>query len=158
MKQIIYNQLEEYKLAGWLVFTANRLESVAEQFMFKPMGLTAATFRILMILNGLGPKSPTELIEILGSTKSNLTQRLNWLSKNSLIILTRGKENDRRKTKAKITKLGEQKLQITCQLVKKNNLHIENYFSKKENREFLKLLYELNKGLDQCQSHMSKHI
>lgn len=158
MKQIIYNKLEEYKLAGWLVFTATRLESMAEQFMFKPMGLTAATFRILMTLNSFGPQSPTELIEILGSSKSNLTQRLNWLAKQSLITLTRGRENDKRKTIAKISQLGKKQLNSTCKLVKENNLHIENYFSKQEKKDFLKLLHQLNKGLDKCQSHIYKHI
>lgn len=158
MKQIIYNKLEEHQLAGWLVFSAMRLESLADKSIFKPIGLTAATFRILMTLDSLGSQSPSDFIEILGSSKSNLTQRLTWLAKKKLITFSRHTSSDKRRSLAKITNLGRRQLEATCLLVKKNNLHIENYFDNKEAQEFLRLLRKLNQGLDQCQLHINKSI
>jgi len=151
MKKIIYNKLEEHRLAGWLVFSAMRLETLADEFMFKPLGLTSATFRILMTLDGLGPQSPSDLIAALGSSKSNLTQRLHWLEKKQLIKVKRQVNNDKRRALAQITKLGKQQVVATRQLVKDNNLLIENYFSKAEVKELIRLLRKLNHGLDQCQ-------
>ncbi|HNU81789.1 MAG TPA: hypothetical protein PKK65_03640, partial [bacterium] len=62
MKHILYNQVKEHRLGGWLVFTAMRLEMMADRFMFKPLGLTTASFRILMLLDKLGPQTPSEII------------------------------------------------------------------------------------------------
>jgi hypothetical protein len=52
---------------------------------------------------------------------------------------------------AQITKLGKQQVVATRQLVKDNNLLIENYFSKAEVKELIRLFRKLNHGLDQCQ-------
>jgi DNA-binding MarR family transcriptional regulator len=153
MKQIIYNNLEKQKLAGWLVFSAMRLENLADQFMFKPIGMTTASIRILMLLVSTGSQSPSDLMNSLGSTKSNLTQRLNWLSKNKLVVLKKGISKDKRKVLVVITNLGKNKVKEVQLLIKKNNLQIENYFTKKESQEFLRLLKKLNFSLDQCESN-----
>lgn len=157
MKQIIYNQLEEHRLAGWIVFSAMRLESLADRFMFKPLGLTTASFRILMLLEQMGPQSPSEIIELIGSTKSNLAQRLNFLQRQNLIELKHKSGDDKRRASARITSLGKKQIASARQLFKKHNLHIENYFTAKEMQDFLRLTRKLNAGLDQCEISIQKH-
>ncbi len=156
MKQIIYNQLEEHRLAGWLVFTAMRLEALADRYMFKPLGLTTASFRILMMLAKAGPQAPSEIIEILGGTKSNATQRLNWLSRRGWIKLTHKEGEDKRRASARITALGRQQVAKASRLFKDNDLHIEKYFSNKEMNDFMLLIRKLNLGLDQCEVSIAK--
>lgn len=156
MKQIIYNQLEEHRLAGWLVFTAMRLETLADRYMFKPLGLTTASFRILMMLYKSGPQAPSEIIEILGGTKSNATQRLNWLNRRGLIELTHKEGDDKRRASARITTLGRQQVDKASRLFKDNDLHIEKYFSNNEMKDFMHLLRKLNLGLDQCEVGITK--
>lgn len=151
MKQIIYNQLEEHRLAGWLVFSAMRMEALADRFMLKPLGLTNASFRILMALEKLGPQAPSEMIELLGSSKSNVTQRFNFLVKHDLIKLDRHVSVDKRRVSAQITALGRKKLAQAKLMFAEKHLHIEKYFNDKEMQDFLRLLRQLNAGLDQCE-------
>lgn len=155
MKPIIYNKLEEHKLAGWLVFTAMRLELIAETKILKPMGLSAAAFRILMALKGLGSQTSSELNESLGGGKSNLAQRLSWLQKKGLITMKRNIKGDKRKVLVNITTLGENRLQSTSKLIKDNNLQVEKYFKKSETQEFLRLLRHINNRLDNCQANIN---
>lgn len=157
MKQIIYNQVEEHKLAGWLVFSAMRMEALADRFMLKPLGLTTASFRILMILDKFGPQAPSDIIELLGSTKSNLAQRLNVLSRHSLIELKHGAGEDKRRASARITALGLSRLSSARALFNKHHLHIENFFTPKEMQNFLHLLRQLNAGLDECEIGIKKY-
>jgi DNA-binding MarR family transcriptional regulator len=157
MKQIIYNQIEEHRLAGWLVFSAMRLEALADRFMLKPLGLSTASFRILMILDSLGPQAPSEIIDLLGSSKSNLAQRLSLLSRHSFIELSHKTGEDKRRASARITPLGLQRLQSARKMFKKHNLHIENYFSAKEMQDFLRLTRKLNEGLDKCEISIKKY-
>lgn len=157
MKQIIYNQLEEHRLAGWIVFSAMCLESLADRFMFKPLGLTTASFRILILLEKMGPQSPSEIIELVGSTKSNLAQRLNFLKRKNLIELKHKAGDDKRRASARITALGKKQVASAKKLFKKHNLHIENYFTVKEIQDFLSLARKLNAGLDQCEISIQKY-
>ncbi|OQB94025.1 MAG: MarR family protein [Parcubacteria group bacterium ADurb.Bin115] len=157
MKHILYNQVKEHRLGGWLVFTAMRLEMMADRFMFKPLGLTTASFRILMLLDKLGPQTPSEIIELIGSTKSNVTQRINFLNRQGLISLKRKMGTDKRRVSVKITSLGLKKINTTRRLFKKHNLRIENYFSSKEMENFLRLIRKLNQGLDKCEININKN-
>lgn len=157
MKHILYNQVDEHRLGGWLVFTAMRLEMMADRFMFKPLGLTTASFRILMLLDNLGSQTPSEIIDLIGSTKSNVTQRLNFLDRQGFIKLKRKANADKRRVSVTITALGLKQINAARQLFKKHNLHIENYFSDKEMKDFLCLLRKLNQGLDKCEINIKKH-
>lgn len=156
MKQVIYNKLEQHRLAGWLVFTAMRLESIAETNIMKPMGLTASSFRILMALHSLGSQTSSELTETLGTSKSNLAQRLAWLQKKGFITMKRNRKGDRRLVSITITSIGEEKLLITSKLIKDNNLQVEKYFNEKETQELLRLLRHINSCLDSCQTGINK--
>lgn len=151
MKKIIYNRVKGDKLAGRLVYSAMRLESLADTFLFKPMGLTTASFRILISLENFGPQFPFQILESIGSTKSNLTQRLNWLHKNKLIQVRKDFSADRRRAVVTLTPLGKKKIEEVKKLIKKNNLKIEKYFNKKELNCFLLLLDKLNSSLDKCE-------
>jgi len=151
MKQISYHEVEKHRLAGVLVYTAMRMEKMADHVIFQPLHLTTASFRILMMLKKMGPQSPSDIMDALGGTKSNITQRLNYLVKKKLIILSHGAEEDKRRALATITDLGKKQIKIAYNLFKQKDLQIENYFTNKEMQDFLRLLRKLNIGLDRCE-------
>jgi len=151
MKQISYHKIEKHRLAGVLVFTAMRMERMADNSIFKPLNLTTASFRILMTLKEMGPQSPSGIMDYLGGTKSNVTQRLNYLAKKKLVTLIHGAEKDKRRSLVSITDLGAKQIKDACKLFEQKDLHIENYFTTKEMQDFLRLIRKLNTGLDQCE-------
>lgn len=157
MKQIPYHEVEKHRLAGALVYAAMRMERMADNAIFQPLHLTTASFRILMILKEMGPQSPSSIIDVLGGTKSNITQRLNYLVKKELVILSHGTECDKRRSSATITDLGISKIRDAYKLLKKEDLQIENYFTIKEMQDFLRLLRKLNTGLDRCEISINSH-
>ena len=157
MEQIVYDQLDEHRLSGWLGFTFMRIKTLADRFMFEPVGLTTASFRILMLLDKLGPQAPSQIIDLLGATKSNITQRLHLLARRGFIEMTHRAETDKRRISVRITALGLKQTAIARQLLKKHNLHIENYFTKQEVQDFLRLLRKLNVGLDQCKIELQNY-
>jgi DNA-binding MarR family transcriptional regulator len=131
MKQISYHKVEKHRLAGVLVYTAMRMERMADNSIFKPLNLTTASFRILMVLQEAGSQSPSDIIDALGGTKSNVTQRLNYLTKKKLVILTHGAEKDKRRSSAVISDLGSKLVKDAYKLFKEKDLHIEKYFTTK---------------------------
>lgn len=151
MKQIPYHKIEKHRLAGALVYSAMRMEKMADNSIFKALDLTSSSFRILMMLKEMGPQSPSDIMDALGGTKSNVTQRLNYLVKKRLVTLTHGAEKDKRRATASISELGLERLKDTYKLFKQKDLHIENYFTNKEMQDFLALLRKLNTGLDRCE-------
>jgi len=157
MKKISYNEIEKHRLAGILVYTAMRLEKIADNYIFQPMHLSTASFRILMMLRQLGPQSPSDIMEALGGTKYNITQRLNHLAKKKMITLKHGEEKDKRRSSAAITASGRAQVNQALKTFKKHDLHVENYFTTKEMQDLLRLIRKLNAGLDQCESGIHCH-
>jgi MarR family transcriptional regulator for hemolysin len=90
-----------------LIKLAHKLEDAAERLFFSPHGLTMPTGRILMILGRLGRATPSELINIVECTKSNLSQRLATLEKAGLIAHQKPqKDSDQRHTTIILTEKG----------------------------------------------------
>lgn len=90
-----------------LLHLSHRLEHIADRCFFGPHGLTMSTGRILMCLYHVKQKTPTELTEMIGGKKSNITQRIALLKKSGLVELTESTEGDRRKVMISLTEKGE---------------------------------------------------
>jgi DNA-binding MarR family transcriptional regulator len=138
--------------------TALRLEMLADRFIFKPLDLTAASFRILAILGKCGQLSPTDLLAYLSSTKSNITQRLNFLQRCGWIETERVLQGDRRKVTVMISSAGREKLtQVQASFVK-HNLQLEKFFTVTELANFKAFIVKLNQSLDSCQSKLESNL
>jgi hypothetical protein len=64
--------------ADSFVLTAVRIEALTERYLFKPIGVTSASFKILFFVKKHPGCSPCQIMDYLGGTKSNITQRLNF--------------------------------------------------------------------------------
>lgn len=139
-------------LARSIVLTAMRLENLGNRFIFEPLGLTAASLKIVGLLHHLGPMTPSAIGERLGSTKSNITQRLNFLEKKGLVSRQASKsgQGDGRSVSVCLTAYGRRQLKLINSALKEHQLHIAKYFTPEEIQANLDFLKRFNEILDQC--------
>ncbi len=149
-KKFNYQELSVPSLIG---LTSLRLEAIADRLIFKPLKLTSASFRILAVIGELGEIAPKEILSYLGGTKSNLTQRLNYLSRLSLVKIKKSDSGDRRQIKISLTKQGQASLSKIKASIDHNQLHLEKFFTALELKSFLSFIIKLNKKLDACGGH-----
>lgn len=140
--------LQELSLADLVGVTALRLESIADHLVFKPMKLTSASFRILRVLDKFGEMTPSEIINYLGGTKSNITQRLYHLNRSGLIKLRKPDTGDQRKIIASLTPHGIDSLKQVLKSFTVSQVGAENFFTPSELKNLSNFLIKLNKGLD----------
>lgn len=138
--------LNDKSVAKLIIFTAARLEQFANVYVFKPMGLTTTAVKIMGLLHFHGPLTPTDILKLIGGTKSNVTQRLNFLEKSGLVDRAAPKKtsSDRRKKMIKLTAGGIKKLVLASELINKKSLDLEKCFNKKENGQFYEFLIRTN--------------
>ena len=136
-------------LAGAIIFTAMRLEHVVNRSVFEPLGLTSSSVKIIGLLKHRGQMTSREISEFLGSSKSNITQRLNFLQKNGLIRrLTATNLKDGRKIAVELTDLGLKKIKALMKIMKGNQVRVENCCGQREINLFLNLFKKINEHLD----------
>lgn len=138
----------------FFVMTAMRLEALSEIYLLKPLGLTAASFKILSFIKNNDQCSPMDIICYLGGTKSNITQRLSFLEKNNLVSLSRQKTGDKRKVIISLTTQGLDKLKVVREVFHDKSIHIENFFSQEELNEHLNFMLKLSDILGQCEKKL----
>jgi DNA-binding MarR family transcriptional regulator len=149
------NPFKSPSLGQMIVFTASRLESLSNTCIFQPLGLTLISVKIMHIIHHKNGAAPSDLLKIIGGTKSNITQRLNYLEKNGLVersAVAEGK--DRRTIMVRLTKLGKEKLESAIKIVKAKSVDLEKCFSEKEIACVMKVLSRVNLLLDE---HGIKH-
>lgn len=143
---------QEMTVPSLVAATALRLEILIDRWIFKPLDLTAASFRILAILAKFGQLSPTDIIGYLGGTKSNITQRLNFLSRCGWIKTKRPQAGDRRKILVALSRTGRNKLAQVKASFAQHNLQVENFFNRAELKNFQKFIIKFNRSLDDCEN------
>ena len=136
--------------------TALRLEMIADHLLFKPLNLTAASFRILAVIDRCGTMTPTDLIESLGGTKSNITQRLAFLNRSGLVKTARLKGGDGRKVLVSLTESGRRQVLTVRAIFQEHNVHVEKFFKPAEIKSFVHFIIKLNQGLDACDQETFK--
>ncbi len=139
------------------IFIGEKIESMANKYVFHPMGLTLSSMRILSYLENKEVTTAKELIFLTGKSKSNITQRLNILEKNKLITKDKAPRNkDQREIFLKITPLGKRKLREAFEKVKQLHLAKENFFTPKEIQEHIKFMKKLSIFLDKEDTKLKK--
>jgi DNA-binding MarR family transcriptional regulator len=139
------------------IFIGEKIESMANKYVFGPMHMTLSSMRILGYINGKKITTAKELILLTGKSKSNITQRLNILEKNNLI--TRAKKNahkDKRETFIKITPQGKSKVKQAFKKIEQFHISKEQFFTKKEIESHIKFMKKLSFFLDKEESKLNQ--
>lgn len=117
-----------------IIHTAMRLENIGNKHIFSLFGMTATSIKIMFVLKKCPEcKTPTKILEIIGGTRSNISQRLDFLEKQGLVTRKHADiKSDKRKVILSLTSKGKKKLSEAEKYIEKANMYLEKYFSKKE--------------------------
>ncbi|MFA5185426.1 MAG: transcriptional regulator [Patescibacteria group bacterium] len=150
--------LNEKGLFHQLMHIASRLENNANRYYFEPMGLSITYCRILCTLSGHKGTKPTEILQIIGGTKSNISQRLAVLEKRGFVKRQIEKSGDKRNVRVEMTDEGHKKYQeITSFMLKKSD-YIEQQFTTDEMHHLKIIIGKLNKLMDSHEERLAKTI
>jgi DNA-binding MarR family transcriptional regulator len=140
-----------------IVCLAHRFEAIANKYVFKPMGLSSISMKILKLLKIHGTLTASEMIETLDATKSNLSQRLNFLEKENLIIRSYASDKkDKRKIMIKLTKHGEKVIDGLEKRFHKAQISLEEKFSESELNQCQKFIAKVHQILDCEEKELEK--
>ena len=132
-----------------IVCLAHRFESIANKYVFYPMGLSAISMKILKLLKVHGRLTASDLIEMTSSTKSNMSQRLNFLEKEKYIQRSHaGDGEDKRRVAIELTSKGKKIILDLEKKFSKAQVSFEEKFSVKELAQHKAFLIKINSILD----------
>lgn len=146
----------EIPLVEPIMTTAARMEAIADQYIFRPLGLTTSTGKILKALLRHRTTTPGDLLRIVGGTKSNITQRLDILEKRGYVSRKHGekKDGDKRQVQVALTAEGKRKIKAVEVRIRHANICLEEYFGKEELERHFDFFRKLNGILDESETHM----
>lgn len=140
-----------------IICLSRRLESIANKYVFQPMGLSSISMKILKLVRRHGPLTASDMLDDLGATKSNISQRMNFLEKAGYIARKYGADKkDRRKIKIELTPKGKKTITELEKRFKKAQISFEEKFTQKElidHRDFIK---KINTILDEEKDNLEK--
>lgn len=137
-----------------ILHAATRIERLSDRLIFEPAGLSFTAFKILKYLAIAGPSSPGIILECLGGTKSNLSQRLGILQRKGLMKRHSPQTgSDRRFAAFALTASGKRKLRTVETRAEKEGLRLSEYFSKSEITAHAAFFKKLLSLLDQAESN-----
>ncbi|EKD58375.1 MAG: hypothetical protein ACD_56C00141G0005 [uncultured bacterium] len=140
-----------------IVCLAHRVEGMANKYIFLPMGLSSTSVKILGMLSHHAFLTPSQIIEMSSSTKSNISQRLSFLEKEGLIARDYASDRrDKRKVKVTLTSKGKEKMKEIQKVMHKAKLSVEKEFSEKEMTAHKAFIKKLNGVLDNSESKLTK--
>ena len=132
------------------IFIGEKIESMANKYIFRPAGTSLSAMRVLGYTNSKKSITAKNIMQLSGKSKSNITQRLNILERDGFIKRTRNpKGQDKREVLVKITPKGRKKVESIKDKLKKFEISKEKYFTKKELQEHLRFMQKLNNFLDE---------
>ena len=137
------------QIAGSIIYIAARLESIANKYIFAPIGISSVSIKILGLLCCGKALTPGEILDKIGGTKSNISQRLNFLEKEGLIERTYAHfSEDKRRVAVQLTKKGTERMNEVMDRLNKAQISLENKFTKKELIEHKKFIKKISQILD----------
>jgi MarR family transcriptional regulator, organic hydroperoxide resistance regulator len=146
-------------IAEAIVITGVRLKTIANRFVFSPMGITGAKFRILRLLCCDGQKRPSDIMKFAGGTKSNVSQRLNALEKDDLIRrLPPKKGDDRRNVMIEVTPKGKALIEKLIGKFSKSTEALKDKFTPKEIETHFAFIEKLNKVIDDHEKKLARYF
>jgi DNA-binding MarR family transcriptional regulator len=131
--------------------SAARIKTIADHYVFNPLGMTTSTFRILNLLyrSEDGRQTPGELLKFSGGTKSNMSQRLNFLQKHGLVKRVNPKKGeDNRKVFVTLTASGKTLVKNVDKRISRAKIKLEDNFTQKEIEGYFSFIDKLNQFLD----------
>ncbi len=139
-----------------IIATAHRLERLAERHFFAHFKLSGPNGKILMILGKRAPLTPSQLVECVGGTKSNVTQRLNVLERQGLVKRSSPKgQKDKRLVTVDLTPLGVKTTNSMCRSVKSKVLDLEKQLDTKLLAQATEALTTIHSILDAYEASSS---
>jgi DNA-binding MarR family transcriptional regulator len=140
-----------------IVCLAHRFESIANKYVFKPMGLSSSTMHILKLLKIHKELTASDIIEILNATKSNISQRLNFLEKEGHIQrVYAADKKDKRKITISLTNQGKEVIRNLENRFQKAQIKLEEEFTKKELEQHKNFITKINGILDKGEIELEK--
>ncbi|KKQ50906.1 MAG: hypothetical protein US70_C0029G0004 [Parcubacteria group bacterium GW2011_GWD2_38_11] len=140
-----------------IICLTHRFEAIANKYVFQPMGLSSISMKILKLLKLNESMTASELIEITGATKSNMSQRLSFLEKEKYIIRTYASDKkDKRKITIELTLAGKEMIADLEKRFKKAQISFEKKFTAKEIAQHKAFFKKLNSILDSGESELEK--
>lgn len=142
------NILSKKNLAERIVIVARVIEDFANRHILEPSGLSMSSFEIMYVINEHKTITPTMILGCRGGTKSNISQRLNFLEKHDYIKRVYAKnKKDKREVLVKLTTLGQKKLSEVGNLLSQKTILLENLFEKSEVKKHLDFLEKIFNAL-----------
>ncbi|MFH0776165.1 MAG: MarR family transcriptional regulator [Patescibacteria group bacterium] len=142
-----------------IVVTSIRLKTIANRFVFAPSGTTGAQFRILRMLANEGPQRPSDIMKYAGGTKSNVSQRINALEDEGLVLrLPTQKGSDRRNVLVEITPKGKTLVAKLLGKFTKSSKALEGKFSTQEIQAQTDFLQKMNRIMDENEKTIESYF
>jgi DNA-binding MarR family transcriptional regulator len=127
-----------------------RLQKIAQQNILDKIGLSSVSVKILFIIDSAPITSSSDILHVIGGTRSNISQRLSFLEKKGYVARNqKPSKTDKRVINLSLTPLGEKKLLSIKQWITKANICIEKYFTPEELAAHRAFFIKLNTVLDQ---------
>ncbi|MCK9378545.1 MAG: transcriptional regulator [Candidatus Moranbacteria bacterium] len=140
-----------------MICLSHRLELIADKYIFKPMGLSSISVKILMLLKNGSQMTVSELIKKTGATKSNMSQRLTFLEKEQYITRNYASDsNDKRKVLIKLTFSGKKRIIDLKKRLEKAQISFEKKFTAKEVSQHKDFIKKMNLILDNEEDKLEK--
>ncbi|MFA5993686.1 MAG: winged helix-turn-helix transcriptional regulator [Parcubacteria group bacterium] len=140
-----------------IICLAHRLEAIANKYVFQPMGFSSVSMKILKALQLHSSLSPSDLITITSSTKSNISQRLNFLEKEGYLKRNSASvSSDQRKINIQLTRLGEKKLLEIEKRFNKARISFAQKLTAKEIEQHRLFIQKINTILDSEENELEK--
>ena len=142
--------LEAMKIRPEVV--SERWLSLIERNVLSKFKVSRITLAILYVINILGEVSQATMLKYIYTSAPNLSQRIEWLLKEGLIVQATSKiSNDRRKKRFKITSKGRKKLMAASKAVAEFKQKLMKYFTKGEIAHVWRFYVKLSKVLDKME-------
>lgn len=149
--------IKHHSLTDPIIFTAARLETIANRFVFEPLGLTLSSARIIRLLADNGKLTPGDLLKYSGGTKGNVSQRLKFLEREGYIQRVNATgASDKRTVVVELTTKGQKQFEQIFQRFEKARQCLESSFSSEEKQSYYAFFAKLNQMLDQSEQEFPK--
>lgn len=139
-----------------LIYTAARLEAIANKYVFAKCGLSSTSVKILRTLSKHDSLTASGIIDVIGGTKSNISQRITVLERTLLIKRSSAQSKDKRTIAVRITPQGGRKLKEVDARLEKAKLSLEQNLTAKEIKDYLAFMEKINTTIDEGEKNISK--
>lgn len=151
------NLIEENEIIKPIMIASIKIEAIAYRYCLHPLGLSWPAVQIMKIMEMLKEVKPSDICHAIGSSKSNVTQRLQWLEKQGLIEKSVCTKGDKRQVAICLSEEGKKKLKALNKTLKDSEVHLEKFFTKEELSNHITFFNKFMSMLDQWEKCEKYH-